>query len=102
LGCTTGEFLFCRISPRVALLQAIIGGFGIAVGKLYRGDSFKKTKRWKMFIYLNFQHFPLHKTYDEKNIELKWGKKLFLSTGITYKNRGVNNILSPVSSVNYK
>lgn len=48
------------------MLQAIIGGFGIAVGKVYHGDSFKETKRWKMFIYLNFQHFPLHKTYDEK------------------------------------
>jgi hypothetical protein len=84
------------------MLQAIIDGFGIAVGKVYHWDSFKETKHWKMFIYLNFQHFPLHKTYDEKNIGFKQGKKLFLSTGITYKNRGVNNILTPVSSANYK
>jgi hypothetical protein len=59
------------------MLQAIVEGFGIAVGKLYRGDSFKETKRWKMFIYLNFQHFPLHKTYDEKKYRIEIREETF-------------------------
>lgn len=69
--------LFVGAGLRIAMLQANIGGFGIAVGEVYRGDSFKETKRWKMFIYLNFQHFPLHKTYDEKKYSIEIGEETF-------------------------